>query len=283
MLRGYSRFENPPTTMTDVRTSNIPGVTVKLMPDGATARVGVMEVRGSVLLRCSRAVLILGLAFHLMGCALFVNRSTPKQEQAQRTESQLQLRVMRFADGYGDAVSRACAQAQSEATDSRLRYRLADFQVKQATAAVQIAAGSSPNINAVDMVVLASLTRTRVEDRPARQQATARIDVRHPGSLGDRIEIAVRLLDPDDVGISRADRLAYLCKAHLLAAIPDVEAHHAQGHGLVDQRGLCKRYGRQAERQQRRGAQQRAGTPGSKYAAHGGCVSRRRLRVVSGS
>jgi hypothetical protein len=69
---------------------------------------------------------------------------------------------MRFADGYGDAVSRACAQAQSEATDSRLRYRLADFQIKQATAAVQIAAGSSPNINAVDMVVLASLTRASV-------------------------------------------------------------------------------------------------------------------------
>ena len=66
---------------------------------------------------------------------------------------------MRFADGYVDTVSRACAQAQSEATDSRLRYRLVDFQIKQATAAVQIAAGPNPSINAVDMVVLASLTR----------------------------------------------------------------------------------------------------------------------------
>jgi hypothetical protein len=46
--------------------------------------------------------------------------------------------------------------------DSRLRYRLVDFQVKQATAAVQIAAGPNPKINAVEIVVLASLTRASV-------------------------------------------------------------------------------------------------------------------------
>ncbi|HZJ15249.1 MAG TPA: hypothetical protein VFD27_09380, partial [Chthoniobacteraceae bacterium] len=109
-----------------------------------------------------RTALILALALQLVGCAMILKRSTPKQEEAQRSESQLQLRVMRFADGYADAVSRACAQAQSEATDSRLRYRLVDFQIKQATAAVQIAAGSNPSINAVDMVVLASLTRASV-------------------------------------------------------------------------------------------------------------------------
>jgi hypothetical protein len=43
-----------------------------------------------------------------------------------------------------------------------LRYRLVDFQIKQATAAMQIAAGPNPNINAVDIVVLASLTRASV-------------------------------------------------------------------------------------------------------------------------
>ena len=46
--------------------------------------------------------------------------------------------------------------------DSRLRYRLMDFQIKQAMAAVQIAAGPDPNISAVDMVVLASLTQKSV-------------------------------------------------------------------------------------------------------------------------
>ena len=50
---------------------------------------------------------------------------------------------MGFADRYVDTVSRACTRAQSEkAIDSRLRYRLMDFQIKQAMAAVQIAAGS---------------------------------------------------------------------------------------------------------------------------------------------
>ena len=119
-------------------------------------------IAGSFLLRCIGAALILAQAFQLVACANWLNRSTPKQQKIQRFESQLQLRVMRFADWYVDSVSRASARAQSEATDSQLRYRLVDFQIKQATAAVQIAAGPDPSINAVDMVVLASLTRASV-------------------------------------------------------------------------------------------------------------------------
>ena len=113
------------------------------------------------MLRCIQAALILALALQLAACAL-LDRWTSKQEKTRRFESQLQLKVMSFADGYVDAVSRASARAQSEAIDSRLRYRLVDFQIKQATAAVQIAAGPNPSINAVDMVVLASLTRASV-------------------------------------------------------------------------------------------------------------------------
>ena len=90
----------------------------------------------------AQAALILALALQLAACASWLDRS--KQEKTRRFESQLQLRVMRFADGYVDAVSRASARVQSEATDSRLRYRLVDFQIKQATAAVQIAAGPNP-------------------------------------------------------------------------------------------------------------------------------------------
>ena len=114
---------------------------------------------GSFLLRCIQAALILALALQLAACASLLDLATPKREKARRFESQLQLKVMRFADRYVDTVSRASARAQSEAIDSRLRYRLVDFQIKQATAAVQIAAGPNPSINAVDMVVLAALTR----------------------------------------------------------------------------------------------------------------------------
>ena len=125
---------------------------------GCIVNVEVFRGTGSLLLRCIKAALILALALQLAACAL-LDRFTSKQEKIRRFESQLQLKVMRFADGYVDAVSRASARAQSEAIDSRLRYRLMDFQIKQATAAVQIAAGPNPSINAVDMVVLASLTR----------------------------------------------------------------------------------------------------------------------------
>ena len=124
---------------------------------GSIVNVEACGEAGSFLLRCIRAALILALALRLVACASWLDRSTSKQEKVQ-----LQLRVMRFADGYVESVSRASARAQSEATDSQLRYRLVDFQIKQATAAVQIAAGPDPNINAVDMVVLASLTRASV-------------------------------------------------------------------------------------------------------------------------
>ncbi|MBB4011701.1 hypothetical protein [Niveibacterium umoris] len=103
------------------------------------------------------------LALALAGCASWLDRSTPEQEKARRFESQLQLRVMRFADGYVDAVSRAAAKVEADATDSALRYRLVEFQIKQSTAAIQIAAGPNPNINAVDMVVLAALTHATVK------------------------------------------------------------------------------------------------------------------------
>jgi hypothetical protein len=129
---------------------------------GSIVNVEAFRGAGSFLLRCIRAALIIALALQLAACASLLDRSAPKQEKVRRFESQLQLRVMRFADGYVDSVSRASARVQSEATDSRLRYRLVDFQIKQATAAVQIAAGPNPNINAVDMVVLASLTRASV-------------------------------------------------------------------------------------------------------------------------
>jgi hypothetical protein len=98
----------------------------------------------------------------LTACASWLDRSTPEQEKARSLETQLQLRVMRYADGYMDAVVRVGGRLQAEATDSSLRFRLLDFQVKQSTAAVQIAAGPNPRINAVDMVVLASLTRATV-------------------------------------------------------------------------------------------------------------------------
>jgi len=117
--------------------------------------------RGSCGLFVRRGALAL-LCAGLAACASMLDQSTAEQEKARSLETQLQLRVMRYADGYMDAVSRAGSRVETEATTSSLRLRLVDFQIKQSTAAVQIAAGPSPTINAVDMVVLASLTRASV-------------------------------------------------------------------------------------------------------------------------
>ncbi|MGC2577452.1 MAG: hypothetical protein WA376_07735, partial [Terrimicrobiaceae bacterium] len=79
----------------------------------STVNVEAFRGAGSFLLRRIQAALILALALQLTACA-FLDRWTSKQEKIRRFESQLQLKVMRFADGYVDAVSRACARAQSE-------------------------------------------------------------------------------------------------------------------------------------------------------------------------
>ena len=84
---------------------------------------------------------------------------------------------------------------------------------------------------------------TRIEDRPARDESPARIDVGHAGDLGNALEISVGLLHADDVRVGRADRLADLREAHLFAAVPDVERHHAQRHRLVRRDGRRERAG----------------------------------------
>jgi hypothetical protein len=121
-----------------------------------------MTWKRRLLLRYTRAALILALALPLVACAGWLDRSKSEQERTRWFVSQLQLAVMGFADRYVDTMSRASGGAQFAGIDSRLRSRLMDFQIKQATAAVQIAAGPNPHINAVDMVVLASLTRKSV-------------------------------------------------------------------------------------------------------------------------
>ena len=78
--------------------------------------------------------------------------------------------------------------------------------------------------------LLRAFTAARVEDRPAREQPSTRVDVRHAGSFGNSLEVAVGFLQADDIGIRGAYGLADLGEADLLAAVPDVEGHHPQRH-----------------------------------------------------
>ena len=100
-------------------------------------------------------------------------RKNAQVEKAKEESQILQLQVMRFSDEYVENMSRRSSQLvedyakQAEATPveiDRLRVQVASEQFVQATAAFQIAAGTNPVANAVDMVVLASLSRRIVEE-----------------------------------------------------------------------------------------------------------------------
>ncbi|WP_374510139.1 hypothetical protein [Niveibacterium sp.] len=101
----------------------------------------------------------------LCGCASWFGRNDAQQEALKRAESQMQQRVMRYADGYMDGVALAVRAVEEHALDTHSRRLLNDFQVKQSTAAVQIASGPNARINALDMLILATLTRHAVEQR----------------------------------------------------------------------------------------------------------------------
>ena len=102
----------------------------------------------------------------LVGCST-VQRLTPGEESKVRAAQlqELQLKVMRFADDYTGRISDPIAKLDLQSTPPEVRLRAHNWRVSQATAAYTIASGANPTINALDMVVLATLSRAVVEDR----------------------------------------------------------------------------------------------------------------------
>jgi hypothetical protein len=101
-----------------------------------------------------------------VGCST-VQRLTPREESKVRAAQlqELQLKVMRFADDYTGRISDPIAKLDLQSTPPEVRLRAHNWRVSQATAAYTIASGANPTINALDMVVLATLSRMVVEDR----------------------------------------------------------------------------------------------------------------------
>jgi hypothetical protein len=88
-----------------------------------------------------------------------------RAEQRAQQLQELQAKGMRFADQY---VGRMIAPINAlETADSTAAERLAaqSWKVSQATSAYTIATGSNPRANALDFVVLATLSRMVVEDQ----------------------------------------------------------------------------------------------------------------------
>jgi hypothetical protein len=115
-------------------------------------------------------------ALVLSGCSLLSSSSssTPKAEvKALKSKSvkvgsttlaTLQNDSMRFADDYATTVAQAADDFSASTTNDALRIAALRWKLEQAGAAYVNASGRNPILNALDMVVLATLSRMVVED-----------------------------------------------------------------------------------------------------------------------
>lgn len=94
------------------------------------------------------------------------------QRWASRDESErraahlqeVQLKVMRYADDYSGHINDPLEALNVQSTSPEERLAAHNWRITQATAAYTIASGSNPVVNALDMIVLATLSRMVVED-----------------------------------------------------------------------------------------------------------------------
>jgi len=115
----------------------------------------------------ARPVLLIVLFATLLSSCAVTNRlfrNTAAEERAAEL-LQLQLSVMRFADEYTVRVAEQIAAFQRGTDDAGERLTAQGWIVSQATAAFTIASGPNPELNAIDMLVFASLSRMVIEDR----------------------------------------------------------------------------------------------------------------------
>ena len=110
--------------------------------------------------------LILSVACVLSGCTL-IQKANPKVREAQQRAEQrreLQLEVMRFADEYAGRTADVLNRFEQTELTPQERLSVQNWEVQQATSAYIIASGPNPVSNALDMVVLATLSRMVLDD-----------------------------------------------------------------------------------------------------------------------
>ena len=89
-----------------------------------------------------------------------VTGSTQKKESAE-TVTRIQAEVMSFADLYVGQVLAATSKIPAPGAEEQVQ--LLGFQARQASAAFEIASGSNPLADLVNMAILVTLTRTAVQ------------------------------------------------------------------------------------------------------------------------
>jgi hypothetical protein len=90
--------------------------------------------------------------------------SRDESERRAARLQEVQLKVMRYADDYSGRISDPLEALTRQAASPEERLSAHDWRIMQSTAAYTIASGPNPMVNALDMIVLASLSRMVVQD-----------------------------------------------------------------------------------------------------------------------
>lgn len=109
---------------------------------------------------------VLLLTVGLGGCST-INNMLPSTKEAQKRAEQvqvLQIKVMRYADQYAGLERQVINTVQGTLTNPEDRLSTQRWKLQQAQSAYTIASGPNAITNALDMVVLATLSRMVVED-----------------------------------------------------------------------------------------------------------------------
>ena len=124
----------------------------------------------------AQAIGLAALSLMLAGCSVVQHESqqaktmlrsiTPGGGREADTNllSEVQLEVMREADLYVAVVAQACEEFRARDPSIEARNMAQQWKVVQATAAYVNATGEHPALSAVDMVVLATLSRSVIEN-----------------------------------------------------------------------------------------------------------------------
>jgi len=117
------------------------------------------------------------LAAVLCGCTTINNMRPSTREARERAEQVqiLQIKVMRYADQYAGLERQVINTLQSTLTNPEERLSTQRWKLQQAQSAYTIASGPNAITNALDMVVLATLSRMVVEDSWVNERYGARV------------------------------------------------------------------------------------------------------------
>jgi hypothetical protein len=102
----------------------------------------------------------------IAGCSAFP-KMQPGASEAKRTAQHahdMQFKVMRFADEYAGGVNETLGRMQKSLTSAEERLAVQTWKHQQVESAFMIGSGPNWAANALDMVVLATLTRMVLED-----------------------------------------------------------------------------------------------------------------------